>query len=95
VVTKPGYGIIADCVANDTALLYTSRGRFAEYPVLVAEMPRYLRCAFIDHDALLSGRWRRALDRLGSAPAPRERPATDGAELTAAMIEQVARAGSS
>lgn len=95
VVTKPGYGIIADCVANDTALLYTSRGRFAEYPVLVSEMPRYLRCAFIDHDALLSGRWRRALDRLGSAPAPRERPATDGAELTAAMIEQVARAGSS
>ena len=35
VVTKPGYGIISDCVANDTAMLYTSRGRFVEYDVLV------------------------------------------------------------
>lgn len=95
VVTKPGYGIIADCVAHDTPLLYTSRGRFAEYPVLVSEMPRYLRCAFIDHDALLSGRWREPLDRLGSAAAPQERPATDGASLIADMIEQVVRAGPS
>ena len=35
VVTKPGYGIIADCVANQTAMLYTSRGRFVEYDVMV------------------------------------------------------------
>src|SRR5436190_5914585 len=27
VVSKPGYGIVSDCVANHTALLYTSRGR--------------------------------------------------------------------
>ena len=26
VLTKPGYGIVSECVANDTALLYTSRG---------------------------------------------------------------------
>ena len=35
VLTKPGYGIIADCVANGTAMLYTSRGRFVEYDVMV------------------------------------------------------------
>ena len=28
VVTKPGYGIISECIANDTAMLYTSRGHF-------------------------------------------------------------------
>ena len=39
VVTKPGYGIISEAIANDTALLYTSRGRFVEYDVLVKEMP--------------------------------------------------------
>jgi hypothetical protein len=27
VVSKPGFGIIAECIANDTVLLYTSRGR--------------------------------------------------------------------
>ncbi len=36
VMTKPGYGIIAECVANDTAIVYTSRGHFVEYDVLVA-----------------------------------------------------------
>ena len=45
VATKPGYGIISECVANDTAMLYTSRGRFPEYDVMVREMPRMLRCA--------------------------------------------------
>jgi len=30
VVSKPGYGIVSECVANATALLYTSRGRFVE-----------------------------------------------------------------
>ena len=53
VATKPGYGIIAECVANDTAILYTSRGRFVEYDVMVQEMPRYLRCAFISNEDLV------------------------------------------
>jgi hypothetical protein len=41
VASKPGYGIISECAANGTALLYTDRGRFCEYEVLVREMPRY------------------------------------------------------
>jgi hypothetical protein len=87
VATKPGYGIIAECIANETGVLYTSRGNFREYDVLVAEMPRALKCAFIDHDALFAGRWRSALDRIASAPAPPDRPATDGAPRLARMIE--------
>jgi L-arabinokinase len=86
VVTKPGYGIIAECIANDTAMVYTARGRFVEYPVLVREMPRYLRCAYLDNDALLAGRWRGALEAAVSAPAPPETPRTDGAEVIADMI---------
>ena len=30
---------------------------------MVAEMPRFLRCEYIDLDSLLAGRWREALDR--------------------------------
>ncbi|MEO8521284.1 MAG: hypothetical protein ABI603_07975 [Acidobacteriota bacterium] len=86
VVTKPGYGIISECIANGTAMLYTSRGRFPEYDVMVAEMPRLLRCAFIDRTALLEGRWRTALETLARTPPPAERPRTDGAEVIAAMI---------
>ena len=86
VLTKPGYGIIADCVANATAILYTSRGRFIEYDVLVAEMPRFLRCRFIEMEALAAGRWGAALDALLAAPPPPERPRTDGGRVVAEMI---------
>jgi UDP:flavonoid glycosyltransferase YjiC (YdhE family) len=86
VVSKPGYGIISECLANDTALLYTSRGRFPEYDVLVAAMPRFLRCAFIGHDDLFAGRWQSHLDALLAQPAPPESPATNGADVAAARL---------
>lgn len=86
VATKPGYGIISECIANDTAMLYTSRGRFPEYDVMVGQMPRVLRCAYIDQESLLAGRWRNALDSLLDAPPPPERPRTDGAEVIAGML---------
>jgi hypothetical protein len=86
VATKPGYGIISECIANQTAMLYTSRGRFVEYDVMVREMPRYMRCEFIDQPSLLAGRWRAALDTLLAQPDPPERPATNGADVVADMI---------
>jgi L-arabinokinase len=86
VVSKPGYGIIAECLANDTALLYTSRGHFVEYDVLTAAMPRFLRTAFIAHDDLFAGRWQAHLDNLLAAPGPREKPAVNGAQVAAARL---------
>jgi UDP:flavonoid glycosyltransferase YjiC (YdhE family) len=86
VVTKPGYGIISECLANDTALLYTSRGDFREYQVLVDAMPLFLRCGFIDHDDLFAGRWASHLDALLAQPQPPARPATNGAEVAADML---------
>ncbi len=86
VVTKPGYGIIAECAANDTALLYTSRGHFVEYDVLVAGMPRYLRTRFLDQDTLRSGRWGQALDALLAQSPPPERANVTGAEVAAARL---------
>lgn len=92
VVTKPGYGIISECIANDTALLYTSRGEFREYPVLVREMPKYLRCEFIAQEDLFSGNWKPALDRLLTQPPPRLKPDTSGADVAAAIVcEQINR----
>ena len=86
VVTKPGYGIVSECIANDTAMLYTSRGRFREYDQLVAGMQRYTRCEFIENGALLAGRWDPFVERLLAAPAPLERPRVDGAEVAAQMV---------
>jgi hypothetical protein len=86
VVTKPGYGIIAECIANDTAMLYTSRGRFAEYQVLLSEMPRYLRCAFLEQSELRAGQWLPHLERLLAQTPPAEKPLTNGAAVAAEMI---------
>ncbi len=88
VATKPGYGIVAECIASGTAILYTSRGNFVEYGALVDAMPKYLRCGFIDHEDLFAGRWRTALDRIVSSPPPPEHPQTNGAEVIAAMIDR-------
>ena len=73
-------------VANDTALLYTSRGHFIEYDVFVDQMPRVLRCRHITQDQLRTGRWSDAIDALLQQPAPPERPRTDGAEVAARTI---------
>jgi hypothetical protein len=89
VATKPGYGIISECVANGTAMLYTSRGRFPEYDVMVREMPRVLRCAYIEQEELFAGGWRAALDALRDAPAPPEHPATNGADVVAERILRI------
>ncbi|MGE0866674.1 MAG: hypothetical protein AB7P34_22455 [Vicinamibacterales bacterium] len=89
VVTKPGYGIISECLANHTALLYTSRGHFLEYDVLVAAVPRFLRAAFIDHADLFSGEWQPHLDALLAQPEPAERPATNGADVAADRILKI------
>ena len=48
VLTKPGYGTLSEFIANDTAVVFTSRGQFSEYDFLVREMPKYLRCAYLD-----------------------------------------------
>ena len=90
-ITKPGYGIISESIANDTAILYTSRGRFVEYDVLVREMPRYLRAQFIEQRDLLRGNWSGALEALLQQPAPPEKPALNGADVAAEEILRFGR----
>lgn len=86
VATKPGYGIISESIANETAVLYTSRGRFVEYDIFVREMPRYLRARFIEQEDLLRGHWAPALEALLNQPAPPETPALNGADVAAQEI---------
>jgi hypothetical protein len=86
VVSKPGYGIVSECVANGTALLYTSRGRFAEYDVMLAEMPRLLRCRYLAPHDLIAGNWREAIEALLAQPPPPERAHVDGAAVAASII---------
>ena len=86
VVTKPGYGILSECIANGAAVLYTSRGHFREYEVLVRELPRYTRAAFIPQADLFDGHWEPFVEELLAQEPARERPRVDGAETVADRI---------
>jgi len=86
VMTKPGYGIVAACTANRTPMAYTSRGRFAEYPVLVEYMRGHVASAFLGNEDLRRGRWRDALAAAEAAVWPSDRPRIDGAEVVAERL---------
>ena len=80
VMTKPGYGITAECIATNTAMLYTSRGEFREYPILVEGLRRFVRSRFIDQERLFAGAWLESLDALRSQPSAPERMDVNGAD---------------
>lgn len=86
VISKPGYGIVSECIANGAALLYTARGRFAEQEVFVRDMPHLLRCREIAGDDFRAGRWAEAVTALLRQPGPGTHIATNGAEIAAERI---------
>lgn len=90
VITKPGFGIIGECATAGTPMVYTSRGDFREYDVLVEAMPRVLRCAFVSQADLFGGRWLAALNTALSQPAPATRLEPNGADIAAAEIARLA-----
>ena len=89
VLTKPGYGIVSDAIAARTRLLYTERGDFPEYPVMVREMPQYVPAVHVSNDDLRAGRLRGALVQVLARPFP---PAADvsGAAVAARRIVEMA-----
>jgi hypothetical protein len=92
-MTKPGFGIIAECISTGTAMLYTSRGQFREYDVLVDALPRYVRARFVSHEELFAGRWTESLDAVMAQPKPPETMAATGAEEAALAIARFAGLG--
>jgi hypothetical protein len=82
VVTKPGYGIVTDCIGAGTRMVYTDRGDFPEYPILTREMVRYFPAVYVTNEEVRGGRIRPALEAVRAQPVP-ETPRIDGAEVAA------------
>jgi L-arabinokinase len=91
VVSKPGFGIVSECIANDKPLIYTDRKNFLEYPVLVEGIERYCRYAFIPNAELYAGDLKRALTEAEHAPPPKEDIERGGAEKAAELIRRTLR----
>jgi len=86
IVTKPGYGIVADALAHHTPLVYTNRGEFPEYPYLVRALKELGHAQFIDQDDLLSGSLAPTLSRLLSQNHSWPAVPLNGTEIAAKKI---------
>lgn len=86
VVSKPGYGLLSDCVVNRKPLLYADREHFIEYPVLVDAINRYLSNAHIPVQELYQGNLEPFLDKLWCASEAKEPMPGGGAEAAARRI---------
>jgi hypothetical protein len=86
VVTKPGYGVVADCLANRVALLFTDRGPFREYDVLARALPTLGRAGYVPRVDLLAGRLGPYLDALLESGAPWTEQSMDGARCVARRV---------
>jgi L-arabinokinase len=90
VLTKPGFGILSECIANQCPIIYSDRTHFREYPILVECIGKYCTQAFIPNAELYSGRLERALSAIQTAPKPTEKIAGGGAEQAAReMLKQL------
>jgi hypothetical protein len=86
VVTKPGYGIAADCLANRVAMLFTDRGPFREYDVLAEALPRLGRARYVPRADVLAGHLGPHLDALRSSPVAWTDEALDGSHVVAEAV---------
>lgn len=89
VVTKPGYGIVSDAIACRTRMVYTERGDFPEYPILVEQMKRWLPAVHVSNTDLLAGHLRPALETALAADFP-DPPRMDGADVAASVLLEYA-----
>ena len=86
VVSKPGYGILSECVVNNKPLVYAERTDFREYPVLEAALKRHLRFQHIPAEELYRGNLKPYLDAVATAPPPLEPLAAGGDRVAADEI---------
>jgi L-arabinokinase len=90
-VTKPGYGIVSDAIGARTRMLYTDRGDFPEYPILVAEMACWLPARHVSNADLMTGRIGDALEAVMGEPFSPPPDMTGAAHVARRLLEAAAR----
>jgi UDP:flavonoid glycosyltransferase YjiC (YdhE family) len=86
IVTKPGYGIVADVISHHVPILYTDRGEFPEYPRLVEALHDCATAEYLPQSELLAGNVGSYLEVLLSKNSNWPRMPVDGADVAAQEI---------
>jgi len=85
VITKPGYGTVAEAAVNAVPVLHVSRDGWPEEPHLVRWLERHGRCEELPLPSLAEGRFAEAVQRIIDRPAPM-RPQPTGVEEAARLV---------
>ena len=88
VVSKLGYGIVADCIAARTRLLWPRRNDFREDELTEAGSRRFVAHREIPTNDFYEGKWNEHLEVLLAQPMPTEQPPLDGPEVAAKVIQE-------
>ncbi len=88
VISKPGYGIVGECLANGTPLLYGPRTEFAEYLALDAALSDFPGGLKVSGEEFVQLRWKETLRRV-PARGRVERTSAPGGERVRECIERV------
>ncbi|MBI4700785.1 MAG: hypothetical protein HY744_06415 [Deltaproteobacteria bacterium] len=89
VVSKPGYGIISECVAARTRLVYLPRPGFPEIPLLVPDMRRLLGAIEVSADGPAVAGIAAAVERALAQPRPEPDCSLAGNDEAVAAIESL------
>lgn len=86
VISKLGYGIVSECIATQTRLVWPPRAGFAEDWVMENEAPQYLPMLRMPVEDFRAGRWGKSLSAAMQLPASTQTMRTDGAAACAGFI---------
>lgn len=89
VVSKPGYGLVAEILANQTPLLYTSRDDFVEYAVLANGLNKYAVVKELPLEDFFAGNWQEYLEALLEQPSIWKQIELNGAEIGADQVLKI------
>lgn len=93
VISKPGFGILSDCVVNKKPLIYADRNDFAEYAILEDAIRKYLKHVHIPAADLYRGDLRSSLERIWDSSEPVEELQSGGDRVAAHRIAEYLKIG--
>ncbi len=88
VLSKPGFGIVSECIVNRKPLIYSERSDFLEYAALEEGIRKYLTHVHIPAQRLYRGNLGGALSALQGAPPPSQHLSGGGSVMAACRIRE-------
>ena len=86
VISKLGYGIVSECIAGHTPLLYVPRDEFAEFDVIRNGMQEMLPSHLMPRNDFLKGGWYRHIEHLLAKDFTWPTTRLDGANVASDII---------